>query len=343
MDKKIKNTAYTRIAVFGHSNIGDVCYDLAVIDPLTKAFPGAGISFVTTSVSADLARGYQGLDRVITFDRHGKDRGFAGRLRFIRRLRREHFDLAVVLSSTHMHRFLGIHRAWRLAKRSRFDRAGRPLHMVDAYLSLLRSRGIPAEKPVFHFGSSRADAGFAEQFLRDHRIGAGDIVIGLMPLSNWSLKCWHVAHWNALIEELICRCGMKAIVFGKSSSGAYIREAIQKISPQAISAIDQCSLKQSVALIGKCRLFISADTSLLHIASCMGIPCIGLFGATADVHYYPYFSRSGTLRSSAALACMPCAGTRHLAVCKAKDGLAPCMEGISVRYVLDKIKSLINS
>jgi len=40
---------------------------------------------------------------------------------------------------------------------------------------------------------------------------------------------------------------------------------------------------------------------------------------------------------------MPCGGTRHFAVCKAKDGLAPCMEGISVSLVLDKIKSLINS
>jgi heptosyltransferase II len=343
MDKKIKTTAYKRIAVFGHSNIGDVCYDLAVIEPLAKAFPGAEISFVTSSVSADLVRGYPGLDRAITFDRHGKDKGLTGRLRFMRSLRREHFGLAVVLSSTHMYRFLGIPRVWRLARRSRFDRAGKPVHMVDAYLSLLRSRGISAEKPAFRFGSSRADAGFAEQFLRDHRIGAGDTVIGILPLSNWSLKCWHVAHWNALIEELIRRRGVKVIVFGKSGNDAYTRKAIQKISPQAVSAVDQCSLKQSMALIGKCRLFISADTSLLHIASCMGVPSIGLFGATADAHYYPYFSRSGTVRSPVALACMPCAGTKHFAACKAKDGLAPCMEGISVRCVLDKIKSLINS
>ncbi|HTY45452.1 MAG TPA: glycosyltransferase family 9 protein [Patescibacteria group bacterium] len=343
MSKNKKSAPYKRIAVFGHSNIGDVCYDLAVVEPLAKAFPSAEIFFLTSSVSAALARGYRGLSGVITFDRHGKDKGLPGRLRFMRALRRERFDLAVVLSATHMHRFLGIPHAWRLTKRWRFDRTGAPVHVVDAYLALLRAHGTPVQKPVFDFGSDPADASFAEGFLRDYRIRRDDNIIGILPLSNWSLKCWHIAHWNALISELIRAHNAKVIVFGKSGADAYTGQAIQGVHPQAASAIDACTLKQSMALIAKCRLFVSADTSLLHIASCMGVPCIGLFGATDAAHYYPYFSRGGTLRSSAGLACMPCGGTRHFAVCKAKDGLAPCMEGISVSLVLDKIKSLINS
>ena len=332
---------YKNILVIGHSNIGDVCYDLAVIDPLSKAFPGSRISFITSSVSIGLVRGYPGIDSIITFDRHSKDKGFLGRLRFTRMLQRQKFDLVVVLCATYMQVFLGSADAWCVKKRSRVDKVAGPRHVVDVYLALLKANGVDVPGPVFNFNFTPEENRFADDFVRDNKISSGDVLIGILPLSNWSLKCWYVENWNKLSKALAAAHKAKIIVFGKSSNDPYVREAVAKISPELISAIDKTTLRQSLALIKRCGLFISADTSFLHFASCLGVPCIGLFGATAETHYYPYFSRDGIIKSPEPLWCMPCGGSRHFAVCKAKDGLAPCMEAITVDAVLDRAGKLL--
>ena len=100
------------ILIIGHSNIGDVCYDLAVVNPLRRQYPGARISFLASSRAKNILQGYDGLDKVFTFDRHTKDRGLFGRLRLMGTLVRERFDLAIIFKNTLMHKFLGIPCIW---------------------------------------------------------------------------------------------------------------------------------------------------------------------------------------------------------------------------------------
>jgi heptosyltransferase II len=110
-----RRKAIRNILIFGHSNIGDVVYDLAVVDPLRTAYPDSKISFLTSVRCKDIADGYKSLDRIILFDRHGKDKGFK-RLGFMADLRKERFDLALILSSSLNHLFLGIPNIWSLKK-----------------------------------------------------------------------------------------------------------------------------------------------------------------------------------------------------------------------------------
>lgn len=325
---------YKNILVIGHSNFGDVTYDLVVIDPLMKAYPGAKISFLTSSKSQELVEGYPGISRIFIFDRHAKDKGWAGRFNFMRRLRNEKFDLAVVLNSTYMHKFLKIPEVWAAKKRS--DR-----HTVDIYLELLKSKGIMVIGPVFNFTFTSAQNEFADKFFLDNGMSGKTAAIGILPLANWSLKCWHIENWNRLIKALMEQDDVKVIAFGKSSNDQYTQEALKKISPAAVSAVDKCTLKESMSLMARCRVFISADTSLLHLASCLNVSCIGLFGATPASRFYPYFSREKTIASGAGLSCMPCSGTRNFARCKAAGGLAPCMEDITIEQVLDQVKMIL--
>ncbi len=323
---------YKKILVIGHSNIGDVCYDLAVIAPLTKAFPDAQLSFLTSPRSEELIRGYPGISRIFLLDRRaGGELGYAS---VIRALRRERFDLAVVLKSSYMHLLIGAKDVWKVRK------GPSSKHVADVYLDLLRSRGISAAAEFDHqftYGELKS----ADNFLRLHGLSDKDKLVGILPLANWSQKCWHISNWNRLIEELVRRCGVRVIIFGKSSNDPYTREAIAGISRLAISAVDKCSIKETMALIKRCRLFLSSDTSLLHLASTLGVPCIGLFAATPVGRYYPYFSLEGVIQSSATLACMPCTGTGNVATCKAAPGRAPCMEAIKAEEVIKKAEQFL--
>jgi len=45
-----------KILIRGHSNIGDVCYDLALIQPLKRHFPQAHITFFVSSKAKKLQK-----------------------------------------------------------------------------------------------------------------------------------------------------------------------------------------------------------------------------------------------------------------------------------------------
>ncbi|MEW6170028.1 MAG: glycosyltransferase family 9 protein [Candidatus Omnitrophota bacterium] len=325
------NRDFKRILIIGHSNIGDVCYDLVVIAPLRRAYPGGKITFLTSSQSRQLLENYPGISEIIIFDKRGQQKGFYKLIELIKLLRTKKFDLCIVLKKSLFFYFLNIPCIWSLKRNTR-------LHVADNYLNLLKIHGIKIEeKARFDFGFNNQELGFADSFFAKNRISPKDSVIAIGPFSNWSLKCWPVEKWNELIKTVSSQFNFKIIVLGKIGNDAYSKYLAKNISTTAISAINQCSLKESMALIKRSRLFISSDTSLLHIASAMNVPCIGLYGPTANTAYYPYFHLRSMIIADNLPSCAPCLKTNRFAECK-KEGKAPCMDAISVEEVLEAAK-----
>jgi len=93
-----------------------------------------------------------------------------------------------------------------------------------------------------------------------------------------------------------------------------------------------------MGLIRHCHLFIGPDSSLVHLASCMGVNTIGLYGATSSSYIYPYFHRHNVINSKAKIDCMPCYPGGNPCQMKVKFQTGACMEGISVEEVLELAK-----
>ena len=322
------------ILIFGHANIGDVCYDLAVINPLCRAFPQAKISFLTSSRCRDFVQGYKGITQIITFDRHGKDKGFSGHVRFIARLRQEKFDMAVFLTRSLAYWFLGIPQVWCVKKSAR-----EPKHPVDRYLALLRSHGVEANSASFDYNLDRREDGFCADFCKQHGIGPDDVVVGIMPLAAWSLKSWPIQQWNSLVEVLTGQYGIKVINLGKMPDNELGKRIAKEMSGRIIPA-DQTTLAQAKALLKRCRIFIGPDSSLLHVASCMGVETIGLYGPTSGEHFYPYFHRHNVLSAHKRLPCMPCYPGTEASCCagEKKCDFGPCMDAIRVEDVVALVR-----
>ena len=136
---------FKNILIFGHSNIGDVCYDLAVVDPLRKKFPQARITFLTTARCKGIVDGYKGIDKIIIFDRKAKNKSFVSQLQFIFILRKEKFDLTVVLKKSLRYKFLGIPEVWRVEGNG----GSQQKHLVDSYLKLLCDHGVEVGETFF--------------------------------------------------------------------------------------------------------------------------------------------------------------------------------------------------
>lgn len=329
---------FKNILIFGHSNIGDVIYDLAVVSPLKKAYPRAKISFLTSARSAGIAQNYQGLDRVIIFDRHKKNQGFIRRLRFTWDMRKEKFDLVCVLSASLNYLFMGIPRVWRLGHKV----SKRCKHPVERYLYLLRLHAVAADKASFSFKVSKSDADFRDEFLQKKGILPNDRLVGILALAAWTLKSWPVAKWNKLAEILQDRWQVKMIQLGRLPENEVGKSIDREISKNIIR-VGNRSLPQIKALIERCQLFIGPDSSLLHLASCLGTKVVGLYGATSWQHFYPYRHKENVVLAKKKLNCMPCCpGNQPVCTKEAKLLFGPCMDRIEVEDVLAIVKKQLN-
>ncbi len=314
-----------------------MCYDLTVINPLRSHFPQAKISFLTSPRSNNIVEGYKGLDRALTFYKDTEDRGLSGRLRLMIFLAREKFDLALVLKNTLMYMFLGIPCVWSLRKYLGCAPSEKKIHVVDIYLEFLRSHGIDAHKAMFDFTLSQEEREFCDTFFAKEKISTKDRLVGILPMAAWSLKNWPIDKWNELAELLRSQYGIKVIAFGKFADDSYSQMILNKISRKIILA-ENTTLKQAMGIIKCCNLFIGPDSSLLHLASCMGVNTIGLYGATSTRYIYPYFHRHNVITSKAKIDCMPCYPGHNPCHRETKFQVGVCMDSIDIEDVLRPVK-----
>ncbi|MFH2145568.1 MAG: glycosyltransferase family 9 protein [Candidatus Omnitrophota bacterium] len=329
-----------KILILGHSNIGDVCYDLAVVRPLRRHCPKSKIFFLTSHRAIDIVTGYDGVDETVVFDKYGLHRGLAGRLKITRNLRQHRFDLVVVLTSSLMYKLIACRRALSIRKFLGCDPVRLKRHVVDIYLEFLSSFGIAAPEAEFGFQWAREDEDYCDDFLKKNGIGKEDKFIGIAVCAAWPLKSWPIEKWNKLAAKAKDELGFRVINIARISNDAFGQEIRKNMSERIIST-QNTTLKQVLALINRCRIFIGPDSGLLHLASCLKKETIGLYGATAADFIYPYFHRHNIVKCRKYFPCLPCYPQGDSSPCKDKVIFGRCMQAISVDEVLEKIKSVV--
>jgi heptosyltransferase-2 len=93
------------------------------------------------------------------------------------------------------------------------------------------------------------------------------------------------------------------------------------------------SLKEAVYLISQCKLFLSNDSGLMHVAGALNIPTVAVFGSTNPVTTSPAGEKTMLVRKE--VSCSPCLKK----VCPTDFR---CMTLVTVSDVVEAAKSLIN-
>ncbi|MFH1460594.1 MAG: glycosyltransferase family 9 protein [Candidatus Omnitrophota bacterium] len=330
----LKNINYQNILIFGHSNIGDVCYDLGIISVLKNNFPQSRISFISSPKSQEVASLVQEIDEVIVFDKYNKNKGILGHLKFVNLINKKKFDLAIILRGQ-MHYFFNIPKIIQLT-RNKKNNLNRPA--LEQYIDLLKQIGIKDANIKFNFNFSQKDIDFVKKEVLINQDRREKIKIGIMPFAAWKLKCWPVEKWNELVKQLQEKYKAEVFVFGKTRENDQWEDDFNKnLSKNIISFVNKCTLRKTLAIISQLDLFIGCDTSLLHFASCLRVNTIGLFGPTNSKKYYPFFHKDLVVISKSKLNCMPCFQKKEVGPCGVKGKPAACMQEITVKEVMDRV------
>lgn len=143
--------------------------------------------------------------------------------------------------------------------------------------------------------------------------------LGVAPGAQWDSKRWPEDHFAALVErQLHDNPGIVRIFLGPREENWFGGGPLEKIAQgnDRVEIIRDRSLVEVAALLAECRLLVTNDSGLLHVAEAVGTPVVALFGPTVrEFGYYPLLPGSRVLETD--LECRPCS----------RNGKRPCHRG----------------
>jgi ADP-heptose:LPS heptosyltransferase len=103
--------------------------------------------------------------------------------------------------------------------------------------------------------------------------------------------------------------------------------------------VEEPNIRSALGVLRHCRVFVSNDSAIMHLAGALGVPVVALFGPTNWRRLHPWAASHTIVRRN--LACMPCFeySSRPLR-CSANVDYA-CLRDLTVDEVLEGVRSLL--
>ena len=354
-----------RIVVFCLPGIGDATLFTPALASLRRAFPAAHVVIVTMfRGTADILETNPDVDEVRCFDFFHA--GTWQVARYVWALRREGFDLSILpfpanrLGYNLVNRVVG--RRWRAGHRYRRQswrnfwflnnvvvRQTDGRHNLEENLDLVRAIcrhigvAIPTADTTLGLHLTADDERFAAGFVAGEGIADDDLVIGIHTYSstfkNMHRKCWDKENFVRLIERVGEVHPRARVVMFSGPSDVATTDYIVRHVGLRVTVVAQPNLRPALAVLKQCRLFVSNDSAIMHLAAAFGVPVVALFGPTDWRHLHPWGVPHAVVRKG--LPCMPCFtySSRPLRCVAGLD--YACMREITVDEVLEAMRHLL--
>ena len=299
----------SRILVIRFSSMGDIVLTSPVTRHLGRICPGAEVEFLTRAEYAPLARALPGVTAVQCFEPG------TGLFSLVSRLRERRYDLAIDLHGNLRSRLIALvgiaGRVLRYDKRRfarmaivRMRRRSRPVpHTVDRYLEVLGRLGSAAatglegahdaadgsgrggeenaaEKRLPQLKVDGAEAAMVEDRLAEAGIGPDVRVLGVAPGASHGPKRWPPERFARVADHLAKSRDLKVLLLGSEGDRPVTGEVARAMELPAVDWTGATDLAVLPAAVRRCTLLVSNDSGPMHVATAVGTPVIGVFGAT---------------------------------------------------------------
>lgn len=273
-----------RLLFIGPTRIGDGVLATGILNHLVASEPDLRVTVACGPLAAPLYETAPNLERLIVMTK---------------RKRAGHWlDLWRQVIGTRWHRVVDLRRSampWLVATTHRHSAPpDRPVHRVVLNAEAI---GCGDGPPAPVLWTQR----------RHHQIAArllppGGPVLGVGPAANWAAKTWPIENWRPLIERLTGPGGplpgARVAVFGAPGEREAVAPLVAALPRErCIDLVGGAELLTVAAALGRCSLFVGNDSALMHMASAMGTPTLGLFGPTDDVRYGPWGPCTAVVRT----------------------------------------------
>jgi len=335
------------------SALGDVIHALPVLRYIRQLHPDADIDWVVEDPFAPVLAGHPDIHEILTvrtkYWRTLPTMTMLGKaLKFIRRLRRDHYDVVLDLQGNSKSGLFTL--MSRADKKFGFDR-----HQVREWPNILATnhrvaldegehhiaqRALAVARAAFPGGENVPQAGplpvdaaarqrVIEQ-LAEHHIHHPLVIFHYG--TTWETKLWNVACWQQLACQLIEVFGITPVLTWGNEAERTAAEAVREATSGRALLWPRGTLPELVALLEQADVVVGGDTGPIHIAAAVGTATVSLFRVTDAERNGPAGPEHRRLQSP-----LPCA----MCLRKHCDRDEQCSRSIPVDEVISAIGDLL--
>jgi heptosyltransferase III len=310
------------LLIFRIGHLGDTVIALPALWAIRRQFPMARLTLLTNIdlkndhyVSpADVLPREGLIDDFIAYPTNlGRLQSSAAKVDLAVKLRKGRFDAVIYLMprvrtekqirrDTAFFRLAGIRKIWgsEFFLEHRLDLpVPRPAPVVesesDFLLRLLEHCGIESANKETDLLLMAGEVDTADRwFARSVPAATHGGYIAICPGGKYPWKMWDERKYHDVIARLIDRFRLYPIVFGGSEEREMGDRLIGSWATGANTA-GELSIRESAALLRRCKLYLGNDTGTMHLAAATGIPCVALFSGSDWVGRWSPFGNANRL------------------------------------------------
>jgi len=282
-----------------------------LLEVLHHAYPDATTTYVVGSWSKVVVEHVPFVNTVIDCGTVGITGRYTIReyLTLALKLRRQHFDLALVLDRSPMLTLLpwlagiprrvgpdSLGRGFSLTDRVAVSASPTNLqHQADIYLALARALHLPLNHLHMHFVPTEQERENIPSLFTASPSARALVAVfiggGSNPGMELTAKRWPLDRYRELVRRLVHEMNAQVLLIGGKDDVSLNQSLLAGLDvPEGmvLNLAGATSFGQSAALLERCDLFIGNDSSPMHLAAAVGIPVIAIFGPTSPQEYGPY-------------------------------------------------------
>ncbi len=348
-----------KILVFCLPGIGDALLCIPALHAIKQAWPDCRITALTMFLGArELLEQYGFIDRVILFE--FPKEGVWRSLRFMRKLRGERFDAAVLTYPSNRLEYVLLsilsgaqlrvghhyrHCNWRnghwLNRRSVLEDDA--LGNIEENLrlaELLTGRTCDEHTVLFPLTETAQDG--AVHWLAEHGL-LDKTLVGMHPggsiAKNHLHKRWPEDRFIELGRRLAMEENTRVLIFGGAEEHSLKRRIAEAIGEKGI-AMNLSSLLNTAAILAHCAHFVANDNALAHLAGALRVPATIIFGPTHERWVrIPGAPRQEMVSGRVCRPCF-CYSPKHL---HCPDETFGCLRDISAEQVWKVVRNAMDS
>lgn len=323
----------SRVFVFLREHIGDVVNSTAALHCLRQRFPNAYFCVEVGERGVEALRNFPGMDELWLRPTH---QGLWGKIRFIHRLRRGRFDLAVILDDSadmvlyawlagipvrvgvrRKHKFQNLYTAFVPHDPSRHE-------TLDHFRDVVQLLGGDTSDYRPRLYPSPEDRQVAETELRQAGWNGSATLIGIHPGAGRPHRQWFPDRF-ARVCDALSEQGIQCVLLGGPGDRELAEEILAHCHCQPLVLTGRLTILQLAELMPYLHVLITGDSGPMHIAAAMGTRVVALYGVSDPAYTGPFGEGHIIIRHNE-----PCAG------CTAERCVhdRECMRRISVEEVI---------
>lgn len=202
------------------------------------------------------------------------------------------------------------------------------------------------EEPDLDFPLFEEDYTYAESRLAQMKISNEDVVVGFHPggstLKNHINKRWEPEKFSELGKLLVRGHNSKVLVFGGPEEQPVKEHIVSRISSANAFDVTTDNLAHTAGIMRRCNVFVSNDSSLLHVASALKRKVVLVAGPVNPNYTHPWNTEYRVV--SLYLECSPCfIHSPKPLFCRRTDVQFKCLKELGVGLVYEATRNLMKN